>query len=282
MRDGLRALGHLVELSRPARAHRAPPPPGLAGVRAADGALQDGINAGAEALAVMAAAGIDVARTIPAATPGEAVEIAETLGYPVVAKLSDASVAHKTERGGVIVGLSTAADVQAAAARLLAGHGAIVIQEQIAGGIELVAGLRRHELLGSFVVAGIGGVWTEVLDDVAIRSAGLRRGEAREMLDGLRGAPLLYGARGAPRADIDAAAVALEAIDDIGAALGPDVSELEINPLIVTATRAVAVDALIVKPVPGAGEPDGTNELCTSTQDQRTTRPVWAKARYPS
>jgi hypothetical protein len=137
--------------------------------------------------------------------------------------------------------------VQAAATRLLDLHPAVLIQEQVGGDVELIVGLQRHRLLGSFVMAGLGGVWTEVFDDVAIRCCRLRAHEARAMLKELRGARLLRGVRGRPACSVEAAVAAIERIDDLGAAIGPELVELEINPLIVTPTRAVAVDALMVK-----------------------------------
>jgi acyl-CoA synthetase (NDP forming) len=261
MRDGLRALSHLVEYARPTSPARASEVLGGGEVEARWASLTHGVNAGSRVLELIEAAGIDVPRSRRARTSREAVEAADALGYPVVAKTEDESVAHKTDRGGVVVGLRTATDVAAAATRLLAQHGAILVQEQIVGGIELIVGRQRHPLLGSFMMTGLGGVWTEVLDDVAIRCVGLREREARTMLDGLRGSSLLHAIRGGEQPDLEAASAAIERVDDLGTTLGSELAELELNPLIVTGTRAVAVDALVVKGEIGAARPQSVGAL---------------------
>jgi acyl-CoA synthetase (NDP forming) len=141
-----------------------------------------------------------VVREIRAATPEAAVEAAEGWGYPVVLKLDAAGHAHKSEIGGVRVGLRDAAAVRAAAADLLvlrlpdgAPHRGLLVAQMIDGGVELIIGVERDAQFGPAVVVGLGGVLTEILDDVALRLAPIPPSVAAEMLDGLRGAPLLKG-----------------------------------------------------------------------------------------
>ena len=205
-----------------------------------------------ESIELLGAAGLPVVREIRAATPEAAVEAAEGWGYPVVLKLDAAGHAHKSEIGGVRVGLRDAAAVRAAAADLLglrlpdgATHRGLLVAQMIDGSVELIVGVERDAQFGPAVVVGLGGVLTEVLDDVALRLAPIPPSVAAEMLDGLRGAPLLRGYRGS-------AAVAQSALCDLIVAVGrlaierDDIAELDLNPVIATATGVTIVDALIV------------------------------------
>ena len=205
-----------------------------------------------ESMELLGAAGLPVVRAMRAATADAAVEAAEALSYPAVVKLDAAGHAHKSEIGGVRVGLADAEAVRSAATDLLALHlpdGAtirgLLVAEMIEGSVELIVGVERDEQFGPVVLVGLGGVLTEVLDDVALRLAPVPPGAAREMLDGLRGAPLLLGYRGAP-------AVNLGTVCDLIVAVGrlaverPDIVELDLNPVIATEAAATIVDALVV------------------------------------
>jgi hypothetical protein len=112
-------------------------------------------------------------------------------------------------------------------------------------GVELILGLRRDPLFGASILVGLGGVLTEVLDDVAIRLAPVTPRAAMSMLDDLRGRRLLDGVRGRPAIDRAAVAEMLVALGRLGADR-PDVLEVDLNPVIATPSRAVAVDALVV------------------------------------
>jgi acyl-CoA synthetase (NDP forming) len=237
---GMKALAHYVDyhLRRPER--DAP---------AADGkepeiALPADEGAGAPAL--LAAAGLDVARSVLLEADDTA-DGAVELGFPVVAKIGDADVLHKTEAGGVIVGIGSSGELAAAVERLRkAGASAVLVQEQVQGGVEVFLGLQHALDLGTFVIVGLGGIWTEVLDDVQIRPVGITRADAEEMVRSLRGYPLLSGGRGTTPVDLERVVTAILQLDALGAALGDKVLSLDVNPLIVTADRAVVVDAVLV------------------------------------
>ena len=201
---------------------------------------------------LLGAVGLPVVPMVRAATPDAAVDAAAGLGYPVVLKLDAAGHAHKSEIGGVRLGLADADAVRAAAADLLAlplPDGAtrrgLLVAQLIEGGVELIIGVERDAQFGPTVLVGLGGVLTEVLDDVALRLAPVPPAAAAEMLSGLRGAALLRGYRGSPAVDLDA-------IRDLIVAVGrlavdrPDIVELDINPVIATTAGVTIVDALVV------------------------------------
>jgi acyl-CoA synthetase (NDP forming) len=205
-----------------------------------------------ESLDLLSAAGLPVVRSMRAATADAAIVAADELGYPVVLKLDAAGHAHKSEIGGVRVGLADAAAVRAAATDLLAlelpAEGVrrgVLVAEMIEGGVELIVGVERDEQFGPTVIVGLGGVFTEVLDDVAPRLAPVPRAVAGEMLDELRGAPLLRGFRGQPAVNRDAICDLVIAVGRL-AAERPEIVELDLNPVIVTAAGATIVDALVV------------------------------------
>jgi acetyltransferase len=244
--SGLRALGHLVAASRPAPPAR--PATSRPAARSAWADRPYGMVAGAPALDVLEAAGFDVVRRELATSVAQARAAGDALGYPVVVKVADSDVAHKTETGGVILGVSSGGELEDAAARLLAGGArSLLIQEQLRGGVEVLLGLESRPPLGTFLLVGLGGIWTEVLDDVALSPAGLRAGEASQLIRSLRGFPVLAGARGQQPADTGALAAALERLDDLALDLGGELTSLDINPIIVLADRAVVVDALFTK-----------------------------------
>ena len=159
--------------------------------------------------------------------------------------------AHKTELGLIRLGLTTASAVRAAYGELRAiladhgGGGAIVVQPAVAAGVELIVGVHNDSGLGPAVVVGLGGVHTEVFGDSAIRMAPVDRREARAMLDETRAGRLLRGVRGKRPYDIDAAVAAIVALSRLGAAGEEALAAIEINPLIVHHTGAVAVDLLV-------------------------------------
>ncbi len=248
---GLRALGHLVAASRPpepVRRRKAQPAARAAWERYPAG----GVLAGAAALDLLEAAGFDLARGRHVTSVAEARAAGDELGYPVVVKVADDEVAHKTEAGGVVLGVSSRAELAAAASRLLArGTRSLLVQEQLHGGVEVLLGIQSRPPLGTFVLVGLGGVWTEILDDVELRPIGLRVGEAVQMIQSLRGYPLLAGARGQPEMHIESLVGALERLDDLALELGDDLASLDINPIIVSPDRAVVVDALLSRAEPG-------------------------------
>jgi acyl-CoA synthetase (NDP forming) len=206
-----------------------------------------------DSLVLLRAAGVRVVEAERAADPAAAGAIAARSGdRPLVVKLDADDLPHKSDIDAVRVGLVGDAEVRAAASDIIdlgRRHGArvrgVLVEPQAGPGIELIVGMTRDPLFGPAVLVGFGGVFTEVLDDAAIHLAPLTHDDALAMLGSLRGSSLLDGARGRPA--IDRAAVA-----DLIVALGrlgwerPDIVAVDINPVIATATGALAVDALVV------------------------------------
>ncbi|WP_286929967.1 MULTISPECIES: acetate--CoA ligase family protein [Aeromicrobium] len=206
----------------------------------------------ATAKSILAAAGIDV----PAGRTGADPELllADLTG-PFVLKAVSPTLIHKSDAGGVAVGL--AADEVHAAARTMretvsaAGHevSAFLLEEMAAGPHEVVVGAVRNPGVGWVVMVGLGGVFVEVLQDVAFGVAPLVRPQIVEMIDELRGLPLLQGARGSEPADLDALVELIEALAGPGGLLDlmpPQVTEIDLNPIKLGAHGAVAVDARFV------------------------------------
>ncbi|MBF9060511.1 CoA-binding protein, partial [Rhodobacterales bacterium HKCCSP123] len=196
----------------------------------------------AEGKALLAAHSVPVPRRAVASTPAEAADRAVEIGFPVVLKAL--GVAHKTEAGAVALGLSDAASVEAAALRM--GAVAFLVEEMVTGGVaEILVGILRDPAHGFVLTLGAGGVLTELLADTASLLLPATAPEIDAALDRLRIAPLLGGYRGKPPADRAALVSAILAVQDCAIAHAATLVELEVNPLIATPDRAVAVDALI-------------------------------------
>jgi len=191
----------------------------------------------------LAAAGIAFGEAHPAASVTEAIAAAAAAGYPVVVKAVEAL--HKSDSGGVVVGVRDDEELAAVVERL--GPGALSVErmEDIARGFELLIGARRDESFGPIVLAGAGGLYAETLADTQVALAPIDDDGAEQLLRSLRCAPLLLGARGRPALDLAAAAKALAALSRF-AAERPEVAEVEVNPLLVRREGAVGLDARIV------------------------------------
>ena len=208
-----------------------------------------------DALAVVRAYGLRTVRTALAADADDAVRQAEAIGYPVVLKVVSPQVVHKTDVGGVRVGLRDAAAVRAAHDDILASvrrhlpgarvDGVLVQQMAGGGGRELIAGLSRVPGFGPLLMVGLGGVYVEAIRDVQLRLAPVDLHDAREMLRTLRSARLLDAIRGEPAVDVDAVAETLVRLGLLAEAF-PEIAELDVNPLRVSETGAVALDARIL------------------------------------
>jgi acyl-CoA synthetase (NDP forming) len=208
----------------------------------------------ADAKRLLGAAGIPFAPEKIARSRDEAVAAANDIGFPVVLKVLSPDIAHKSEAGGVVLGLRSADEVAAgydAMMARVAAHapaakleGALVAR-MIEGGVETVIGAKRDAIFGPVVMFGLGGVYVEVLKDVTLRLAPVDRDTAKEMIRAIKGIALLTGARGKPPADLDALADALVALSHFAAAR-PEVASAEINPFIALPEGGVAVDALIM------------------------------------
>jgi succinyl-CoA synthetase beta subunit len=188
-----------------------------------------------ESAAVAAGYGLPYPRAERCADPGEAAAAAERIGFPVVVKIDN--VAHKARVGGVALGLADAAGVRDAAERM---GGRVIVAEQVSGGVEVLIGVTRDRDFGATVSVGIGGGMAEALDLIAHSLAPLDEPGARELVNSLPALGRLLG--GPPPDGLIDAVVAVSRL----AAEHPEISEIDINPLLVSPERAVALDCLIV------------------------------------
>ncbi|WP_235986382.1 acetate--CoA ligase family protein [Paracoccus aerius] len=194
----------------------------------------------AESKALYARFGLPVTKEATASTPQEAARIATSFDGPVVIKILSNEILHKSEVGGVAIGVSPE-DVEACCADMLTRVQAIssakidgfLVQELVQGGVELILGYNRDPQLGSYILLGAGGVTTELYQDVALRLLPLDRTEAKDMIDSLKCSALLNGFRGKPLADTDALADAILSFADMVEALDGRLQEAEINPVFV-------------------------------------------------
>ena len=208
-----------------------------------------------DALAVVDAYGIPTVGARVAATADEAVAIAASLcGGPVVLKIVSPQVIHKSDVGGVRIGVAGADGVRRAYEEIVASVrrampdamiDGVLVQRQVAGTRELIAGITRQPGFGPLVMVGLGGVLVEVLRDVTFRVAPIDRREAGDMLAGLRGARMLGALRGMPAVDRGQLADVLVRVARLGADF-PEIAELDINPLLLDGTGGVAVDARVL------------------------------------
>jgi len=243
-RTGLLALRHL--LAHGTWSARPPPPPADPARRERWArALRSGKLAPAEAFRLLGDYGIRAARVRAAATAGAALAAAGEIGYPVVLKTAEPGVAHKSDAGGVVLGLRDAAELAAAYAGLADRLGPRALVCETAGpGTELSLGILTDPDLGPLIVAGAGGVLVEHLADRAVALPPVDQAGARRMLSRLRVAPLLTGFRGRPPASLGAIAEAMTAVSAIACELGGELAALDINPLICGPGGAMAVDVL--------------------------------------
>lgn len=202
-----------------------------------------------QAKGVLEAAGLRAPRRRVSGSREEARAAAAALGPAVVVKVLDPAITHKTEVGGVHVGVGAGPALEAALDaidRLAAPAPArYLVEELLPPGLDLIAGGVRDPSFGPAVLVGLGGVVAEALGDTAMRLAPLSAGDGHEMLDELLGRKLLDGFRGGPRVDRDALVAVLAAIGELMAA-HPEIAELDINPLRAITGGLVAADALIV------------------------------------
>jgi acetate---CoA ligase (ADP-forming) len=192
------------------------------------------------------------ARTVT--SPAEATDAALEIGYPVAVKAL--GLVHKSDAGGVVLGLRDEAALSRALdelrTRLRPPAFSIERMAPLGEGVELLVGARWDRRFGPVVLVGLGGVYTEILRDVAVALAPVDAPEAERLLLSLQAAPLLRGARGRPPPDTVAAAEAIVRLSRV-AASHPEVAEIEVNPLLVTADGALGLDARIVPASPEDG-----------------------------
>ena len=209
--------------------------------------LEEDSFSGAEALHLMRLAGLQVADFAVVHQPQEALSEAERMGFPITVKLADKKLLHKTEMGGVRVGIRSPKELLTAAESLLE-KGPILVQRTITGEYaEIIVGLNSDPHLGKFVIVGMGGIWTEILDDAATWPVGhLNPNVAKALLSNLKGYSTLTGARGRSPLNLDGVVETILTIDAIAQEF-PEIDSIDLNPLMVTQEAAWVVDSLIVK-----------------------------------
>ena len=203
-----------------------------------------------ESKQLLADAGIPIPEQRLVSSADEAVSAAEELGYPVALKLCGRGIAHKTERNLVRLDVGSAEEVRDQAGQLLAerrpeeADAGVLIQGMVSGRRELIAGLMRDAQFGPCVMFGLGGVFAELVKDVVFAVAPLEQHDAADLINALRHREILDAFRGEPEADLAKLAHILEALGRIGEAR-PDVLSIDVNPLILSGSEPVVVDALV-------------------------------------
>nr|MBF0683419.1 acetate--CoA ligase family protein [Pseudomonas sp.] len=210
---------------------------------------------------------IPVTRERLAGSRTQALDAARALGLPVVMKIQSADIAHKSEIGGVLLGIDSEArvmesyDLLLERARTRAPHARIdgvLVQESIEDGVEMIVGMSNDAVFGPVVTVGLGGIYTEVLRDVASHIGLVGESDARRLLTSLKAYPILAGARGREPADVDALVDVIQKISLLGLHFADSVAEVEVNPLVVLPQgRGVrALDALITRLPAGKADVD--------------------------
>jgi acyl-CoA synthetase (NDP forming) len=207
-----------------------------------------------EAKELIKHAGIPTVETGLAKTKKQAASLSREIGYPVVLKIASPDVVHKSDSGGVILGLKTAAQVKKAYDEIMDRtrkhypdaviHG-VTVQKMVPPGTEVIVGTTKDPQFGPVIMFGLGGVFVEVLKDVSFRIVPVSRTDAREMIEEIKGFPLLQGYRGKEPADIRALTEMILKISQ-WIEKADRIKELELNPVFAYKEGAVAVDARVI------------------------------------
>jgi acyl-CoA synthetase (NDP forming) len=247
-RSGLLALRHLLDHAERPAPLPVPEPAGATGSRWREVlARHPGHLGGAVLFDLLRDYGISAVRARQAATRAAALAAADAIGYPVVLKTDEPGIAHKSDAGGVRLGLGGPGAAGAAYDDLAARLGSrVLVCETAPPGTELALGIVRDAALGPLLVISAGGVLIEILAERAVLLAPVTRSAAVAALRRLRLAAVLAGTRGQPPADLGAIAHAITGLSRLACDLGDALDALDINPLICTPTGAVAVDALLI------------------------------------
>jgi acyl-CoA synthetase (NDP forming) len=278
MEFGIRALGHALRWVENHGNVRSGSARGVAARRVTASRVSvSGAWSEAAARSLLADSGVPVVPAELVHSADEAVEAARRAGRPAALKICSAQITHKSDIGGVALGLSTDAEVRAgyeqvaAAGRSVAGAriDGVLVSPMRTGGIELLAGVTMDPTFGPVLALGLGGIWVEVLNDTSLRVLPVDPGEAQRMLAELRGLPLLRGARGARPADLDVLADVITVLGDAAMSLNGALRALEVNPLWVNGDQVEALDVLVITEPAGAGmhraEADGAAEMELTT-----------------
>jgi len=198
----------------------------------------------ADAFGILRAYGIPVPEVCVLSGSEDLGTAAAAVGFPCVLKVDSADVIHKSDEGGVVLGIESQDALAAAYAAMkgrFSGDAAFILQEQKSAGREIIIGATESPGLGHLMMFGLGGIFVEVMEDVAFGLAPLSRPEARALMCRIKGAPVLEGVRGEPSADLDAIEDLLLRVSRM-VADNPSITELDLNPTLVTPDGACAVD----------------------------------------
>ena len=217
--------------------------------------IDDALNEGRSQLSeyeskqVLASYGLPVTDEKLAKTPEELIQAAADIGYPLVIKACSADIAHKTEKGLIRVDIRNDEEALTAFKEIVASmNGAektVLVQQMIKGQRELVVGLTRDPQFGPCVMFGLGGIFTEILKDNAFRVAPLERRDALDMMQEIKSRKILDAVRGLEVVDRELLADILITVGQIGIE-NENIKEIDINPVIISRGRPVAVDALVI------------------------------------
>jgi acetyl coenzyme A synthetase (ADP forming)-like protein len=198
--------------------------------------------------------GITVPKEGVATTAAEAAKLAAGMGFPVVLKIVSPEILHKTEAGGVLVGVKSAADVEAGFATIMANAKkydakanlqGVQVQQMVMGGQEVIIGAVTDQSFGKLVAFGLGGILVEVLKDITFRLAPATKADALSMLDGIGAASILKGVRGSDPVNRDALAALIENVSQLVSDF-PQIAEMDLNPVFASKSGAIAADVRIV------------------------------------
>lgn len=207
-------------------------------------------------------AGVRVTQARLATSADEAAAQAEEIGFPIVLKVISPDIAHKSDVGGVVLGLADGGAVREGYASMMAAVQAAApdatiegasVQQQAAPGTEVIIGTTTDPQFGPVMMFGLGGILVEVLKDVAFRIVPLERRDARQMVREIQGYKVLEGVRGQPPADIDALEAMILQVSEF-VSEHPEIAELDLNPVLAYPDGAIAVDARVVLAEPEAVE----------------------------
>jgi acyl-CoA synthetase (NDP forming) len=245
---GLKAIGHFLDwhARRRAATEHSPSMPESVCARWRQ-RLAAGVLAPEDMLALVEDAGVPVPRGAVAETREAAVEAGRSLGFPVVLKTADPEVLHKTDVGGVVLGIGDESALADAYDRMAGALGPrVLVQETAPSGIEMLVGMTNDVTFGPVMTVAMGGILVEVLNDAVTFVPPVTPLEADMLVRSLRASALLDGVRGRAPGDREALAKAVSALSLMAAALGDLIGECDVNPLLVHETGVTAVDALIM------------------------------------
>ncbi len=199
-----------------------------------------------EALTLLEAYGIPTPQYSLAYDEDSAVEAADRIGYPVVAKIVSRSVIHKTDVGGVVLGLNNPHDVREAFRKLsrISGFEGVLIQKMVDKGVELIVGATYDEIFGHVILFGLGGIFTELYRDISMRVTPLERRDILEMIREVKAYRILAGYRGLPPRDINAIVDIIYKFSKL--VVENEIGEADLNPVVALEKGAYVVDARFI------------------------------------